>query len=97
MSEIGQKDSTNDHAIREQKMTVPWVGSTEFGMTGFRFVRIDNLSDYRITLRQVFAVYVQTGKKYIGTFKCDDERINKVWDLQTSCLTRACSVMTART
>ena len=34
--------ATNDHAIRDDVVTLPWLGRREIGETGFRFVRIDN-------------------------------------------------------
>ena len=37
----GAKNTTNDHAIRDQSILVPWLGTAEIGNTGFRFVRID--------------------------------------------------------
>ncbi|MHC4434127.1 MAG: alpha-L-rhamnosidase, partial [Planctomycetota bacterium] len=42
MAELaGEKNATNDHAIRDQSCLLPWLGTAEIGNTGFRFVRID--------------------------------------------------------
>ena len=41
MSDIGLKNATNDHAVRDQSLQVPWLGTLEIGNTGFRFVRLD--------------------------------------------------------
>jgi hypothetical protein len=42
MSDIGGlKNATNDHAVRDQSVLVPWLGTLEIGNTGFRFVRLD--------------------------------------------------------
>jgi len=81
MSEIGYKNSGNEQAIRDQELVIPWVGHVDFGGNGFRFARIDNLSDYAISFRQVFAVYTHCGRDFIGSFKCGDERINKIWEI----------------
>src|SRR5205823_5253694 len=41
MSELGEKNSQTDHAVRDQICQAPWLGTVEVGNTGFRFVRID--------------------------------------------------------
>ena len=42
MSEIGgEKNATNDHAMRDQSVLAPWLRTLEIGNTGFRFVRVD--------------------------------------------------------
>ena len=44
MSDIEPKqNATNDHAMRDMIVEVPWLGKLEVGNTGFRFVRIDML------------------------------------------------------
>jgi len=46
MSDIEPKqNATNDHAMRDMIVQVPWLGKLETGNTGFRFVRIDLLED----------------------------------------------------
>lgn len=37
----GQKNAGNDHAVRDQIVTLPWLGTQTIGPSGFRFVRID--------------------------------------------------------
>ena len=39
MAELGEKDAQNDHALRDFTETLPWLGTREFGNSGFRFVR----------------------------------------------------------
>ena len=36
--------ATNDHAIRDMVLTIPFYGQIEVGSTGYRFVRIDLLT-----------------------------------------------------
>ena len=38
-----ESSATNDHAMRDFEIELPWLGSLEIGNTGFRFVRIDLL------------------------------------------------------
>jgi alpha-L-rhamnosidase len=81
MSELGgEKNATNDHAVRDQTCLVPWLGTHEIGNTGFRFVRID-LVDAKsfVQLKAVRAVFVYRDIPYLGSFRCSDERLNRIW------------------
>ena len=78
-SEPGHKGSTNDHSVRDESLLLPWAGCLEYGMTGYRFIRIDNLDEVVISLIQVLGVYVHSGKKMRGEFRCSDARVNDVW------------------
>jgi hypothetical protein len=45
MSELGgDANATNDHAVRDETILLPWSGTAEIGNTGFRFVRIHLLA-----------------------------------------------------
>ncbi len=82
MSEVaGEKNATNDHAIRDQTCLVPWLGTHEIGNSGFRFVRID-LEDENsfVQLKSVKAVFLYRDLEYKGSFRCSDERLNRIWD-----------------
>lgn len=74
------KGATNDHAIRDFDMLLPWLGAAETGHSGFRFVRID-LSDpnTELLLKEINAVSVKRDIPYRGSFRCNDERLNKIW------------------
>ena len=81
MSDIGRKNAVNDHAIRDQTCLVPWLGTHETGNTGFRFVRIDlDDADSMIELKSVRAVFLFRDLEYRGSFKCSDERLNRIWE-----------------
>lgn len=79
-SDLGQKGSTNDHSVRDERLQLPWVGCLEYGMTGYRFVRVDNYDDVNISLVQVLGISVHSGKEYLGSFVCSDDTVNRVWD-----------------
>lgn len=82
MSVIGKstKNPTNDHAMREFTITLPWLGSATTGFSGFRFVRIDLLDkNVNFKLRSVQAISRQRDYDYLGSFKCDNERLNQIW------------------
>jgi len=81
MSELGEgRTACNDHAIRDQTCLVPWLGTNEIGNTGFRFVRIDLMDDEsRIEFKSIRAVFLYRDLEYKGSFQCNDERLNKIW------------------
>lgn len=81
MSEIdGKNGAGNDHAIRDQEVTLPWFGVKEIGNSGFRFVRIDLLNkNATLSLKEVRAVALYRDVPYRGAFKSNDERLNKIW------------------
>ncbi len=83
MSELGGKQNAeNDHAIRDQIITLPWLGRITVGSSGFRFVRIDAIDPaHAASLSQVRAVLQVRDIPYVGSFKCDDERLNRIWQV----------------
>ena len=83
MAELGgEQNAGNDHAMRDQEVVLPWMGKKMVGPSGFRFVRIDNLDpEVPVLLGQVRAVLQLRNVPYIGSFKCDDERLNRIWEV----------------
>jgi hypothetical protein len=78
----GPQNAQNDHAIRDQTVTLPWLGKKMIGPSGFRFVRIDNADpDLPVQLSQVRAVLQLRDIPQVGSFKCDDERLNRIWQV----------------
>ena len=82
MSELGgEPNASNDHAVRDQVIFVPWLGTVEVGNTGFRFARLDLVEvDAFVSLRAVRAVFVHRDQPRLGSFRCNDERLNRIWD-----------------
>jgi alpha-L-rhamnosidase len=81
MSDIGGvRDATNDHAMRDFVITLPWLGKLEVGNSGFRFVRIDLVDgNTELKLKEVRAIFVYRDIPYLGSFKCSDTLLNKIW------------------
>lgn len=81
MSDIGTvKDATNDHAIRDEVIQLPWLGKMEKGNTGFRFVKIDVIdANAVLKLKEVSAIFTFQDLPYIGSFTCSDTLLNKIW------------------
>ena len=72
--------ATNEHSVRDFEISVPWLGSAEYGNTGFRFVRLELLGeDTEALLVTVRAISRYRDIPYIGQFRCSDERLNQIW------------------
>src|SRR5690606_6543366 len=82
MAELGEHGSTNDHAMRDFQLALPWLGKNQTGESGFRFIRIDFLDpDAELQLKEVRAIFTYRDIPYVGTFKSSDERLNKIWEV----------------
>ena len=82
MSDVGGKGgATNDHAMRDQVISLPMMGAVEIGNSGYRFVRIDLAEpDRTVKLKEVRAISIMRDLDYAGTFRCSDERLNRIWE-----------------
>ncbi len=82
MSDVVGSSATNEHAIRQMDVTVPWLGKIEIGNSGFRFARIELLDkDRTLKLKEVNAISIYRDIPYLGSFKSNDERLNKIWEV----------------
>lgn len=81
MSELyGDKNATNDHAMRDQIIEVWPLSAPEIGPSGLRFVRIDLLdSDSYIEIKSVRGIAIYRDIEYKGSFSCSDKRLNDIW------------------
>ena len=73
--------ATNDHSARDVEIPLPWLGSVEFGNSGFRFARLDlvDADGEELCLVAVRAVSRLRNLDYLGSFRCSDERLNQIW------------------
>ena len=75
-----ENGATNDHAIRDFQLTLPWLGVAEIGNSGFRFVRIDLLEpNVELNLKELRATFGYRDIPYLGSFQSDNERLNEIW------------------
>ncbi|WP_300602334.1 hypothetical protein [Niabella sp.] len=82
MAELGAHGSTNDHAIRDFSLMMPWLGKVQSGESGFRFVRIDLLDvNAEAQLKEVRVISTYRDIPYLGSFKSSNERLNKIWEV----------------
>ena len=81
MSDVGgEKNATNDHAMRDFEVEAPSFGTIEAGNTGFRFVRIDLVSPGEVGFEFVRAVSLMRPMARLGGFRCSDERLNRIFE-----------------
>ncbi len=81
MSEIDSTGTaTNDHAMRDFELTLPWLGRIEAGNSGFRFLKVDLLGE-NITacIKEIRAISIYRDIPWIGSFKCNDDLLNSIW------------------
>lgn len=73
--------ATNDHSLRDFCVQLQNYSDMTFGQTGFRFLRIDTLSDDTILVIKTVVAAVDTDTRAeLGSFECDDKLVNEIWD-----------------
>lgn len=76
----GYRGATNDHAIRDYEVHVPWLGVSESGNSGFRFARIDLLDTCSVVhIKEIRAISVYRDIPYAGSFSSSDARLDSIW------------------
>ena len=81
MAELHENGTTNDHNPRDFTVQSGVMSMPEFGYTGFRFVRIDNVDpNYTLLLQTVCAYAYFRDIEYKGTFRCSDDTLNRIFD-----------------
>ena len=78
LSSIGEKNATNDHAIRDTLVDVPNMGNVFFGNTGFRFFKIEAV-DSDVVIKSIKATLDTLDIEPVGSFECSDELLNEIW------------------
>ena len=77
-STIGEKNSGNNHTIRDMIIDVVSLGTFRYGDTGFRFVKLEAVNA-DLYIKTVKAVCDVENFEYIGDFECNDPVINQIW------------------
>ncbi len=81
LSKVENSTATNDHAMRDFEVTLPWLGKINIGNSGFRYAKIELLDkDVTLNLKEVRAISVMRDIPYLGSFKCNDDRLNRIWE-----------------
>ena len=79
-SEIGgDKNATNDHALRDFTVDLPQLSDLTFGNTGFRFVRID--FNAKTEIKSIVAVNNILKKKTLYKYSGSDKLIKEIYNV----------------
>ncbi len=79
-AELGEKNATNDHSLRDIALTLNHLSDFEFGKTGFRFIRLDFLDEGEYRIENIYASYVHTKLKSEGKFVSNDPLTNRIYE-----------------
>lgn len=79
-AELGEDNATNDHSLRDFTLELANWSDMSFGNTGFRFLRLDVQEGSTFQIKSVVAVPQIDEREQVGSFECDDELVNKIWN-----------------
>lgn len=79
-SDIGTKNATNDHSPRDFEVKISNMSDLTYGQSGFRFARIEMLSDNAVLMKNIFAVSTLPYFEKEGYIKTDDALLNEIID-----------------
>lgn len=76
---LGEKNATNDHSIRDLTVDLPKYSDITLGQTGFRFIRLNFISG-EFKIKSILAASNEEEREYIGGFISDDDLLNRIWN-----------------
>lgn len=79
-SSIGEKNATNDHSPRDFEVKISNMSDLTFGLSGFRFARVELLSEEAVLVKNIFAVSMLPSFEKEGYIKTGDPELNKIID-----------------
>ena len=77
-SSIGEKNATNHHAPRDFEANIINMSDLTFGQSGFRFARIELLTENPMSIRNIYAVNTLPVFDREGFLKTDDQLLNSI-------------------
>ena len=81
MTPIFKDNTTNDHANRDRIMNVGFLSANETNESGYRFAYIELLEpNGLVEFKAIQGVFTYLDLDYKGSFECDDEKINRIWN-----------------
>lgn len=82
MSNISEKNATNDHAVRDMSVLLtPW-SQQSFANTGYRFVYFELEEENSwVEFLAVRGIFTYRDIPYWGSFECDDALFNQIYDV----------------
>lgn len=79
-SSIGEKNATNHHAPRDFTVQISHMSDLTFGMSGFRFARIELLTESVALFRNIYAVNTLPVFEKEGYIRTSDDELNQIID-----------------
>ena len=89
-SQIGEKNATNHHAPRDFEVDVINMSDLTFGQSGFRFARIELLTEGCMSIRNIYAVNTLPHFPRKGFLKTENALLNQVMDTAAYTLKLCC-------
>lgn len=77
-SQIGEKNATNHHAPRDFEADLINMSDLTFGQSGFRFVRVELLTETPVSIRNIYGVNTLPVFAKQGYLKTEDEGLNQI-------------------
>lgn len=82
MTPLSVKNATNQHAVRDMTVKVSRLSQETFAYIGYRFVYLElEEADSWIELAAVRGIFTYRNLSYKGTFRCNDEVLNQIYDV----------------
>ena len=77
-SSIGEKNATNDHSPRDFTAIISDMSDLTFGLSGFRFARVELLTENPVCVRNIYAVSILPKFEKEGYITTSDAELNKI-------------------
>lgn len=77
---VGEKGATNDHSPRDFEVKISDMSDLTYGLSGFRFARIELLSEKEVWVKNIFAVSTLPVFEKEGYIKTSDFELNRIID-----------------
>lgn len=77
-SSIEEKNATNDHSPRDFTVAISNMSDLTYGLSGFRFARIELLTEEPVAVRNIFAVNMLPKFEKEGYITTSDEELNRI-------------------
>ena len=75
---IGEKNATNDHSPRDFIVDVPSMSDLTIGSSGFRFARVELVSEAEVWMQNIFAINTLPKFEKEGYITTSDDELNKI-------------------
>ena len=89
-SQIGEKNATNHHAPRDFETDIINMSDLTLGQSGFRFARIELLTQTPMTIRNIYGVNTLPAFPRQGYLKTEDGLLNQIADTAAYTLKLCC-------